>query len=64
MSLKNLLGLTDANISDSEIMAKVAEAMRKNLSEIEFIKLDGSRIKIELPSPGFDSSMDIGSWFL
>lgn len=62
MSLKNLLGLTDANISDSEIMAKVAEAMRKNLSEIEFIKLDGSRIKIELPNDAaFDPSMDLGS---
>lgn len=63
MSLKNLLGLTDANISDSEIMAKVAEAMRKNLSEIEFVKLDGSRIKIELPNDiAFDPSMDLGSW--
>ena len=62
MSLKNLLGLTDANISDSEIMAKVAEAMRKGLSEVEFINIDGSRTKIELPNgSGFDPKMDIGS---
>ena len=61
MSLKNLLGLNDVDISNEEIMAKVAEAMRRNLSEIEFIKLDGSSVKIELPSPRFDPSMDIGS---
>ena len=62
MSLKNLLGLTDVNISDSEIMAKVAEAMRKGLSEVEFIKVDGSRTKIRLPNGTvFDPSMDLGS---
>ncbi len=61
MSIKNLLGLSDIDISDSEIMAKIREAQRKNLSEVEFIKLDGTRIKIELPTMGFDSSMDIGS---
>jgi len=61
MSLKNLLGLTDADISDSEIMARVADAMRKGMSEVEFIKIDGSKTKIELPHMGFDSKMDIGS---
>ena len=62
MSLKNLLGLTDADISDSEIMARVADAMRKGMSEVEFIKIDGSKTKIELPNNiGFDLKMDIGS---
>ena len=61
MSLKNLLGLTEINISDSEIMAKVAEARKKGLSEIEFIKIDGTSIRIELPRMGFDPAMDIGS---
>lgn len=61
MSLKNLLGLTDISISDCEIMAKIAEAKHKGQSEVEFIKIDGSRIRIGLPSPGFDPSMDIGS---
>ena len=62
MSLKNLLGLTDADISDSEIMARVADAMRKGMSEVEFIKIDGSKTKIELPNDiGFDLKMDIGS---
>ena len=61
MSIKNLLGLTDVAISDNEIIAKIAEAQRKNLSEVEFIKLDGTRIKIGLPTMGFDPSMDIGS---
>ena len=61
MSIKNLLGLTDVAISDNEIMAKIIEAQHKNLSEVEFIKLDGSIIKIKLPTMGFDPTMDIGS---
>jgi hypothetical protein len=61
VSIKNLLGLTDVAIADYEIMAKVTEAQQKNLSEVEFIKLDGSRIKIQLPRIGFDPHMDKGS---
>ena len=49
MSIKNLLGLGDIVIADYEIMAKVVEAQKKNLSEVEFIKKDGVRIKIEMP---------------
>ena len=53
MSIKNLLGLKDANISDCDIMAKIREAQRNNLTEVEFVKLDGSRVRIELPKMGF-----------
>ncbi len=49
MTLKHLLGLDDAQISDSEIMAKFSEAKKNNLGEVEFIKPDGNRIKILLP---------------
>ena len=48
-------------ITDYEIMAKITEAQHKNLSEVEFIKLDGSVVKIYLPTMGFDPTMDIGS---
>jgi hypothetical protein len=61
MSIKNLLGLKDIDISDYEIIAKIKEAQCKNLSKVEFIKLDGSKIKIELPTVGFDPTRDFGS---
>lgn len=49
MTIKHLLGLDDANISDAEIMARFNEAQKKNLGEVEFIKSDGTRVKILLP---------------
>ncbi|MBW2993526.1 hypothetical protein KY317_03060 [Candidatus Woesearchaeota archaeon] len=49
MSLKTLLGLDDAEIPDTEIMARFTEAQKKNLGEIEFIKPDGNKVKILLP---------------
>ena len=49
MSIKNLLGLAGTNISDCEIIAKLTEAQRRNLDEIEFVKIDGTVIKIQLP---------------
>jgi len=61
MSIKNLLGLKDIDISDHEIMAKIAEAQHKNLSEVEFIKVDGTRIRIGFPNVGFDPTRDFGS---
>jgi len=62
MALKDLLDLSDMNISDCEIMAKVIEARKKGMSEVEFIKIDGSRVKIGLPAGmTFDPSMDLGS---
>ncbi|MBW2966185.1 hypothetical protein KY342_03715 [Candidatus Woesearchaeota archaeon] len=61
MSIKNLLGLRDVTISDHEIIAKVSEAQSKNLTEVEFIRLDGSIVRIKLPRMGFDPAMDKGS---
>jgi len=49
MTIKKLLGLDKANISDTEIIARLSEARKKNLGEVEFICPDGSRIKILLP---------------
>jgi hypothetical protein len=49
MSIKNLLGLEELEISDIEIMDKFISAQKKQLGEIEFIRPDGSNIKILLP---------------
>ena len=49
MSIRTLLGLEDIGITDSEIMAKFISAQKKQLGEVEFIRPDGSRVKILLP---------------
>ena len=54
MSLKQLLGLNEAGISEPEIMGKFIEAQKRNLDEIEFITQDGAVIKIHLPHIPFD----------
>lgn len=49
MSLKRLLGLEETGISDAEIAAKLIDAQKKNLDEVDFIKADGSTIQVKLP---------------
>ena len=49
MTIKTLLGLEDAAISDIEIMSKVVNAQRSGLVEIEFVKPDGKCVKVFLP---------------
>jgi len=62
MSLKNILGLAETGLTDYEIMAKIREARRKNLNEVDFINADGSVTKIFIPlTPNFDPYMDLGS---
>ncbi len=48
MSLKHLLGLDEAAISDYEIIAKICEARRKNLDSVEF-SIDGRVVRVSLP---------------
>ena len=50
MSLKDLFGLSDENISDSEIIAKLKDAQKNNLNTIEFTRKDGSKITVEIPN--------------
>jgi len=57
MSLKKLLGLNQAGISDFEIMNKLKEAYAHDLDEIDFIAEDGSVVKIRLPHLEFDPFM-------
>lgn len=52
-TLKRLLGLEETQISDIEIVAKLNEAQKKNLDEIEFVKGDGSKTIIRLPKASF-----------
>ena len=49
MSIKTLLGLEEAEITDTEIMARFISAKKKCLGEVEFIKPDGDTVKILLP---------------
>lgn len=61
MSLKELLGLNGTDISEAEIMKKIAEAKRQNLTEVEF-DVGGSKVKISIPSIGFDPDADRDTW--
>ena len=48
MTLKKLLGLENFQITDSEIMQKIAEARKNNKDVVEF-NLDGHCIKVKIP---------------
>jgi hypothetical protein len=62
MSLRTILGLGETGLTDYEIMAKISDARKRNLDEVDFINADGSITKIFIPSmPNFDMSMDLGS---
>ncbi len=58
MSLRNLLGLDDVDISDADIMAEIKHAFEKDLHEVEFLKGDGSKVVIELPRIDFSKHID------
>ena len=57
MSLKELLGISEAGISDFEIVRKIREAQKKNLDFVE-LNLDGDIVKISLPHISFDPNAD------
>ncbi|MBR9691761.1 hypothetical protein GOV06_03155 [Candidatus Woesearchaeota archaeon] len=54
MSLKKLLGLNEAGISDFEIISRLKKAQKQDLDEVDFIKADGSVVKVNLPHMDFD----------
>ena len=49
MSLKQLLGLDDMNLSDVDIMGKIKDAYDNDLDEVEFWKDDGTKVVVRLP---------------
>ena len=57
MSIRKLLGLNGTGISDDEIMAKLVDAQKRNLDEVEF-NIDGKTVKISLPHIAFDKDAD------
>ncbi len=58
MSLKQLFGLDDLEISDNEIMAKIKEAFDKSLDIVEFVKTDGTKVLVKLPKMDFSRHID------
>jgi len=48
MSLKELLGIKEAGISEFEIVKRIQEADEKNLDFIE-LNVEGDVVKIDLP---------------
>jgi len=60
MSLKELFGLSNENITDSEIVAKLKEAQKNNLSTVEFTKKDGSKVMLLLSSVNLSSTTPLG----
>ena len=58
MSLRQLFGLEEMDISDADIMAKIKEAFDKDLNEVEFIRDDGSKVVIKLPHIDFSQHAD------
>ncbi|MBU0459804.1 MAG: hypothetical protein KKH52_04200 [Nanoarchaeota archaeon] len=48
MSVKKLLGLESFPICDSEIMQKIKDAQRQQLTEVEFI-FNQKKVKIKIP---------------
>ncbi len=59
MSVKELFGLGDCNISDYEIMNKLREALINNMEEVDFIDNEGNTVKVSLPQMKFDPFMYI-----
>ena len=58
MTVKDRLDLTEAGISVSEIMTKVREAQKQNLDEVEFVKPDGTVVRMRFPHVTFDPYME------
>ncbi|MBD3354442.1 hypothetical protein GF361_00475 [Candidatus Woesearchaeota archaeon] len=57
MALKELLDLKEAGISDSEIIRRLRDADKDNLDEVNFLRPDGTKIKLFLPQVGFDPEL-------
>ena len=58
--IKQWLGLVENDISDSEIMQKLRNALKNDLDEVDFIKKDGTVVKVKFPHMKFDDFMNKG----
>ena len=57
MTLKKLLGLNQSRITEWEICAKIAEAQKLGLEEVDFTDEFGNIVKIHIPSMHFDPDL-------
>ena len=58
MSLKQLFGLEEMDITDIQIMAKIKEAYDKELDAVEFMQHDGTKVIVKLPHIDFSKLID------
>jgi len=58
MSVKDLLGLQDTLLSDTDILAKLKEALDRKLGEIEFVDRKGVKVVVKLPAGDFSKYLD------
>ena len=58
-NIKHWLGIEDLKISDCEVMAKLIDAQRKDLDEIDFETPDGI-VRVKLPHLYLDTYMYSG----
>lgn len=48
MSMKQLLGLEEIEVSDEEIVEKIREAQVQNKTKVIFVRKDGGKVEISL----------------
>ena len=60
MSLKELLGLGNEDISEIEIITRLKQAQRENSNIVEFTRKDGSMVKVEFPTMNLASTTPLG----
>ena len=58
MSIKNLLGLEEASITEDQIMERFCDAYNHNLEEVEFSLPSGKKVIIRLPHIDFNKHID------
>jgi hypothetical protein len=59
MSVKELFGLENCNISNHEIMNRLKEALVNDMEEVDFIDNEGNVVRVSLPQMKFDPFMYI-----
>ncbi len=70
MSLKTLLGLENTDLSETEILQKLQEAIRKNIPVLEFTTPDGKKTEVKINNitdfskylDPWDGKQGKGSW--
>ena len=58
MSLKALFGMADTDLSDSEIVRQLKEALDSDKDSIEFQQADGTLMVVHLPHIDFAKYID------